>query len=50
VPPVGRLSYHIRRKPQVTFVNNLLEELTKFSPVFDIVSNPVPVSIQIERR
>ena len=24
-----------------------LEELTKFSPVFDIVSNPVPVSIQI---
>ncbi len=26
-----------------------LEELTKFSPVFDIVSNPVPVSIQIEK-
>lgn len=24
-----------------------LEELTKFSPVFDIVSNPVPVSISI---
>ena len=27
-----------------------LEELTKFSPVFDIVSNPVPVSIHIESR
>lgn len=27
-----------------------LEELTKFSPVYDIVSNPVPVSIQIERN
>jgi uncharacterized OsmC-like protein len=27
-----------------------LEELTKFSPVYDIVSNPVPVSIQIERK
>jgi uncharacterized OsmC-like protein len=27
-----------------------LEELTKFSPVYDIVSNPVPVSIQIETR
>ncbi len=27
-----------------------LEELTKFSPVFDIVSNPVPVSIRIESR
>lgn len=26
-----------------------LEELTKFSPVFDIVSNPVPVSIQIQK-
>lgn len=24
-----------------------LEALTKFSPVYDIVSNPVPVSIQI---
>jgi uncharacterized OsmC-like protein len=27
-----------------------LKELTKFSPVYDIVSNPVPVSIQIERN
>ena len=27
-----------------------LEELAKFSPVYDIVSNPVPVSIQIERK
>jgi uncharacterized OsmC-like protein len=27
-----------------------LEALTKFSPVYDIVSNPVPVSIQIEKR
>ena len=27
-----------------------LEGLTKFSPVFDIVSNPVPVSISIETR
>ncbi|MDI3462485.1 MAG: hypothetical protein OJF50_001306 [Nitrospira sp.] len=27
-----------------------LEELTKFSPVYDILSNPVPVSIQIESR
>lgn len=27
-----------------------LKELTKFSPVYDIVSNPVPVSIQIEKR
>ena len=27
-----------------------LKELTKFSPVYDIVSNPVPVSIQIERK
>jgi uncharacterized OsmC-like protein len=27
-----------------------LEELTKFSPVYDIVSNPVPVSIQVETR
>jgi len=27
-----------------------LEELTKFSPVYDIVSNPVPVSIQVEIR
>lgn len=27
-----------------------LEELTKFSPVHDIVSNGVPVSIQIENR
>lgn len=27
-----------------------LEELTKFSPVFDIVSNPVPVLIHIESR
>ncbi len=27
-----------------------LEELTTFSPVYDIVSNPVPVSIQIERK
>ena len=27
-----------------------LEELTKFSPVYDIVSNPVPVSIQIGTR
>ena len=25
-----------------------LQELTKYSPVFDIVSNPVPVSIQVE--
>lgn len=25
-----------------------VEELTKFSPVYDILSNPVPVSIQIE--
>lgn len=27
-----------------------LEELTKFSPVYDIVSSPVPVSIQMETR
>lgn len=27
-----------------------LEALTKFSPVYDIVSNPVPVSIQIDKR
>jgi uncharacterized OsmC-like protein len=27
-----------------------LEELTKFSPVFDVVSNPVPVSIKIEAQ
>lgn len=27
-----------------------LEALTKFSPVYDIVSNPVQVSIQIEKR
>lgn len=27
-----------------------LEALTKFSPVYDIVSNPVPVSIHIESR
>lgn len=27
-----------------------LEELTKFSPVYDIVSSPVPVSIQVETR
>lgn len=27
-----------------------LEALTKFSPVYDIVSNPVPVSIHIEKR
>ena len=27
-----------------------LKELTKFSPVHDIVSNPVPVSIQINTR
>src|SRR5215510_9615032 len=27
-----------------------LEELTKLSPVYDIVSNPVPVSIQIDKR
>lgn len=27
-----------------------LEELAKFSPVYDIVSNPVPVSIQIEKH
>lgn len=27
-----------------------LEELTKFSPVYDILSNPVPVSIHIESR
>jgi uncharacterized OsmC-like protein len=27
-----------------------LEELARFSPVYDIVSNPVPVSIQIEKR
>lgn len=27
-----------------------LEELTTFSPVYDIVSNPVPVAIQIERK
>jgi uncharacterized OsmC-like protein len=27
-----------------------LQELTKFSPVYDIVSNPVPVSISIETR
>jgi uncharacterized OsmC-like protein len=27
-----------------------LEALTKFSPVYDIVSNPVPVSIRIESR
>ncbi|OQW33654.1 MAG: osmotically inducible protein C [Nitrospira sp. SG-bin1] len=27
-----------------------LEELMKFSPVYDIVSNPVPVSIHIESR
>lgn len=27
-----------------------LEELTKFSPVYDIVLNPVPVSIQIEKQ
>ena len=27
-----------------------LKELTKFSPVHDIVSNPVPVSIQIDKR
>lgn len=27
-----------------------LEELTRFSPVYDIVSNPVPVSIQIEQQ
>jgi predicted AAA+ superfamily ATPase len=29
------------------FIRNLLEALTKFSPVYDIVSNPVPVSIAI---
>jgi uncharacterized OsmC-like protein len=28
----------------------LLQELTKLSPVYDIVSNPVPVSIAIEAR
>jgi len=27
-----------------------LEELTKFSPVYDIISNAVPVSIQMETR
>lgn len=27
-----------------------LQELAKFSPVYDIVSNPVPVSIQIETQ
>ena len=27
-----------------------LKELMKFSPVFDIVSNPVPVSIQIDTK
>jgi uncharacterized OsmC-like protein len=27
-----------------------LEELTKFSPVYDIVSSPVPVSIQVETQ
>lgn len=27
-----------------------LEELTKFSPVYDIVSSPVPVSIQVEAQ
>ncbi len=27
-----------------------LKELTKFSPVYDILSNPVPVSIHIESR
>jgi uncharacterized OsmC-like protein len=27
-----------------------LKELTKFSPVHDIVSNPVPISIQIDKR
>jgi uncharacterized OsmC-like protein len=27
-----------------------LKELTKFSPVHDIVSNPVPFSIQIDKR
>jgi uncharacterized OsmC-like protein len=27
-----------------------LRELTKFSPVFDIISNPTPVSINIEKK
>jgi len=27
-----------------------LEELTNFSPVYDIVSSPVPVSVQVETR
>lgn len=27
-----------------------LENLAKFSPVYDIVSNPVPVSIKIEKQ
>jgi uncharacterized OsmC-like protein len=39
----------IRVKFQVTSdaSSEQLEELTKFSPVYDIVSNPVPVSISI---
>jgi uncharacterized OsmC-like protein len=52
------LSDHVRRGYKQIRVNFTiksdapakdLEELTKFSPVFDIVSNPVPVSIQIEK-
>jgi hypothetical protein len=27
-----------------------LQDLCKYSPVFDIISNPVPVSISVERK
>jgi hypothetical protein len=28
----------------------LLEELSKTSPVFDIISNPVPVTVRIQKQ
>ncbi|MBX3300949.1 MAG: OsmC family protein [Nitrospira sp.] len=46
----GYKEIRIKFKVKSDASSEQLKELTKFSPVYDIVSNPVPVSIQIERK
>ncbi len=46
----GYKEIRVKFKVKSNASSEQLEQLTKFSPVYDIVSNPVPVSIQIERK